>query len=229
LLRAVVFGGHLQDLGVATDDRGDRRLVVEIQPVNGPEAVTQRRRQHRVAGGRPYEGKVRDREANGARARPPAEHDVERVVLHRRVKHLFRGARQAVNLVDEQHVVLLKVRQDRGEVARALNGWAGGDAHGDAHLRSDDVGERGLAKAGRAIEEQVVERFVALLGGVYGDAEIVLELLLADEFIEPPWSQRDVDLLVVFPRLAGDNALLSGRSPALPRMLVLLRTIIGSR
>ena len=42
LLRAVVFGGHLQDLGVATDDRGDRRLVVEIQPVNGPEAVTQR-------------------------------------------------------------------------------------------------------------------------------------------------------------------------------------------
>ena len=88
------------------------------------------------------------------------------------------------------------------------------------------MGKRGLAKAGRAIEEQVVERFVALLGGVYGDAEVVFELLLADEFIEPPWSQRDVDLLVVFPRLAGDNALLSGRSPALPRMLVLLLAII---
>ena len=125
--------------------------------------------------------------------------------------------------------MLLEVRQDCGEVARALDGWAGGDAHRDAHLSGDDVRERRFAEAGRAIEEQVVERFVALLGGVDGDAEVVFELLLADEFIEPPWSQRDVDLLVVFPRLAGDNALLSGRSPALPRMLVLLRTIIGSR
>jgi len=59
------------------------------------------------------------------------------------------------------------------------------------------VRERRLAKAGRAVEEQVVERFVALLGGVDGDAEVVLKLLLADEFIEPPGPQRDVDLLVV--------------------------------
>jgi len=76
------------------------------------------------------------------------------------------------------------------------------------------VGERRLAEAGRAVEEEVVEWFVALLGGIDGDAEVVLELLLADELIEPPWPERDVDRLVVVPRLAGDNALLSRRSPA---------------
>jgi len=76
------------------------------------------------------------------------------------------------------------------------------------------VRERRLAEAGRAVEEQVVERFVALLGSVDGDAEVVLELLLADEFIEPAGPKRDIDCLVVVPRFAGDDPLLSRRSPA---------------
>ena len=146
-----------------------------------------------------------------ARARSAPEHDVEREVLHRRVEHLLHGARQAVDLVDEEHVVLLEVREDGGEVARALDGGAGGDAHGDAHLGGDDVGERGLAEAGRAVEEQVVERLAALLGGVDGDAEVVLELLLADELIEAPGAEGDVDRLFFVLRLAGDDALLSRR------------------
>jgi hypothetical protein len=48
------------------------------------------------------------------------------------------------------------------------------------------VGERRLAEAGRPVEEDVVERFVALGGGLDGDAEVVLEFLLADELIEAP-------------------------------------------
>jgi len=48
------------------------------------------------------------------------------------------------------------------------------------------VGECRLAEAGRPVEEDVVERFVALGGGLDGDAEIVLEFLLADELIEAP-------------------------------------------
>src|SRR5438552_6200210 len=118
-----------------------------------------------------------------------------------------------MDLVDEQHVVLLKVRQDCGEVARALNCRTGRDAHRDAHLGSDDVGERRLAKAGRAIEEQVVERLVALLCRVHGDTEVVLELLLADELIEAAGPQGDIDCLFFVLRLAGDYAL-GGRSPA---------------
>ena len=116
-----------------------------------------------------------------------------------------------MDLVDEEHVVLLEVREDGGEVAGALDGGAGGDAHGDAHLGGDDVGERGLAEAGRAVEEQVVERLAALLGGVDGDAEVVLELLLADELVEAPGAKGDVDRLLFVLRLAGDDALLSRR------------------
>jgi len=79
--------------------------------------------------------------------------------------------------------VLLEVRQNGGEVASAFDGRTGGDSYGDPHFGGDYVGERGLAEAGRAVEEQVVERFAALLSGVDGDAKIVFELLLADELV----------------------------------------------
>jgi hypothetical protein len=72
------------------------------------------------------------------------------------------------------------------------------------------VRERGLAEPRWAVEEEVVERLVALLGGVDGDAEVVLQLLLADELIEASRAQGNVNLVVVL-RLAGDDALLSRR------------------
>jgi hypothetical protein len=74
------------------------------------------------------------------------------------------------------------------------------------------VGERGLAETGRAVEEEVVERLVALFGGIDGDAEVVFELVLADELIEAPGPEGNVDCLFVVLRLAGDDALLSRRS-----------------
>jgi hypothetical protein len=69
------------------------------------------------------------------------------------------------------------------------------------------VSERRLAKTGRTVEQQVVERFGAPLGGVYGDAEVVFELFLADELVEAPGAERDVDRLFFVLRLAGDDAL----------------------
>jgi len=69
------------------------------------------------------------------------------------------------------------------------------------------VSEGGLAEPRRAVEEQVVQRLVTLLCGVDGDAEVVLQLRLADELVETPRAQRDVDLFFVVLRLAGDDAL----------------------
>jgi hypothetical protein len=88
-----------------------------------------------------------------------------------------------VDFVDEEHIVLLEVRQDSGEVAGALYGRSRCNAHRDAHLGGDDVRERRLAEAGRAVEEEVIERLAPLLRRVDGDTDVVLELLLADELI----------------------------------------------
>ena len=122
-----------------------------------------------------------------------------------------------MDLVDEKDVVLLEVREDRRQVAGALHGRAGSDAHGDAHLRGDDVGQRRLAEAGRTVKQDVVEGLVALAGGVDGDAEVVLELGLADEFVEAPGPQRRVQRLIIVLHLAGSDAL--GRRRAAPSLL----------
>ena len=47
-----------------------------------------------------------------------ADNDVDAEVLHRQVQHLLGRPRDAVDLVDEQHVALDEVRQHRGQITR---------------------------------------------------------------------------------------------------------------
>ena len=145
---AFLIYGDVEDGGVAADDLGYGLRVVEVEAVDGAEAVAQGRAEHGVAGGGADEGEVGNGEADAAGAGALAEDDVEGEVLHRGIEHLFGGAWEAVDLVDEEDVMFLEVGQDGGEVAGALDGGAGGDANGDAHLGGDDVGEGGLAEAG---------------------------------------------------------------------------------
>jgi hypothetical protein len=71
-----------------------------------------------------------------------------------------------MDLVDEQHVARLEIRDDGDEVARLLQRRAGGRAHAGVHLVRDDVRERGLAEAGRTEEQHVIERSLRLRAAV---------------------------------------------------------------
>ena len=53
-------------------------------------------------------------------AGPFADHDVDLVVLERGVEDFLDDRRQAVDLVDEQHIARLEVGEHRGEIAGAL-------------------------------------------------------------------------------------------------------------
>ena len=53
-----------------------------------------------------------------------------------------------------------------------------------SQLGGDDARQRGLAEAGRAGEQQVVDRLPPPAGGLEDDAEVLLELALADEVVE---------------------------------------------
>ena len=94
-------------------------------------------------------------------ARPLADRDRQLAVLHRGIEGLLERAREPVDLVDEEDAA----RLERGEVARhvalALERRAGGGDEAGAELVRHDLGERGLAEAGRAGEQDVVERLAA--------------------------------------------------------------------
>ena len=83
----------------------------------------------------------------------------------------------------------------RGEVARLGDHRAGGGAEADAHLAREDSGERGLAEARRAVEQHMVERLAAALGGIDEHAQILARALLADEFVEALRAKRGIGVL----------------------------------
>ena len=88
-----------------------------------------------------------------------------------------------MNLVDEEHVPLSQVGEQGGQVPRLLNGRAGGDLQGGLHLVGDDLGQGGLAQAGRAVEQHMVQCFPPAPGGFYINGKVFLGLLLADIFL----------------------------------------------
>ena len=65
--------------------------------------------------------------------------------------------------------------------AGALEDRAGGGAEAHAHFARYDLGEGGLAQAGGAVEEDVVQRLAARAGGLDEDGEVFAEAALAGE------------------------------------------------
>ena len=73
-----------------------------------------------------------------------------------------------MDLVEEEDLALAQVGKDGGEVALDLQGGAGGLLEANVEFVGDDGGQSGLAQAGRAEEEDVVEGFAAGAGGFEG-------------------------------------------------------------
>ena len=101
-----------------------------------------------------------------------------------------------MDLVDEEDAAGLQRGEEGGDVGLALQRRAGGLDHRHPHLGGDDVGQRGLAEARRAGEEDVVERLAAAAGGLDEDRQLIGHLRLVDEVGEGRRPQRAVEVLV---------------------------------
>ena len=155
-----------EDAGRAAHDLRELVDRVVLEPVADAEALAQRRREQPGARRRADQRERRQVERDGAGAGALAEHDRQPAVLHRRIERLLDGAREPVDLVDEEDRARLERGQERGDVALALERGAGGLHERHVQLARDDVGERGLAQAGRPREQHVVERLAAPAGGL---------------------------------------------------------------
>ena len=178
--------------------------LVVVEPEGHAEAVAERRRQQPRPRGRADEREGRQVERERARRGALAHDDVDAEVLEGRVEHLLGGAGEPVDLVDEEDVALLQRGQDRGHVL-PLDGRPGDGADPDAELLADHVGEARLAEAGRAGEQDVVERLAARASRRERDRELLLDPLLADEVVEPLRPERAVELLLVDLQVGGEE------------------------
>ena len=92
-------------------------------------------------------------------------------------------------LVDEQHILRLQRGEDASEVTRFVEDRAAGDLESHAQFVGDDVAQGRLAQARRAVEQGVVQRFAAVLGGFHKHAQVVDHLLLTREILEAQGAQ----------------------------------------
>src|SRR4029077_5159326 len=74
---------------------------------------------------------------------------------------------------------------------------AGGGLEPGLHRVGDDLGQRGLAQAGRTAEEQVVHRLPPAPRAVDQELELLLHALLPYEVREGRGPQRDVELPIL--------------------------------
>ncbi|MCY1176788.1 hypothetical protein D9M73_170720 [compost metagenome] len=109
-----------QDARRTTDDRRQVGVIVELKTLNDAETVAQRVGQHACPGRCANQGERWQIELDRTRSRAFANHDVELEIFHGRVQHFFNDGRQAMDFVDEQHIVRLKVGQQCGEITRTL-------------------------------------------------------------------------------------------------------------
>ena len=89
-----------------------------------------------------------------------------------------------MDLVDEQHVALLEVREDGGEVARTLQRRAGRRTEPHAHRVRHDPGQRGLSQPGRPGEQQMVDDVAARTSSLDQEPELFLDPFLSHELGE---------------------------------------------
>ena len=115
-----------------------------------------------------------------ARARPLPDHQIDAIILHRGIENLLDGGHQAMNFVEKENFARFERSEDGGQVALALEQRAGTGLDGDAQFVGDDLRERRLAQARRAVEQHVIERFAAAARGLDGDLDVFLHARLAD-------------------------------------------------
>ena len=164
----------------AVDDLRQRGDVVEVQAQRDAEPAVERLGEQSRPRRRADERERREVHLHRARHRTFADHHVEAEVLHGGIQDLLDGRGEAVDLVDEEHVLRLEVRQDSREVARPRDHRSGGEAQPGRHLAGHDVRQRRLSEPRRAGEENVVERLAAPARGRQEDGEVLADLVLSD-------------------------------------------------
>jgi len=106
--RAAVLGHlHLQDARGAMHDRLELGRLVKYEAERNAEALAQRARHEARAGRGADQGEWRQLDAHRTRGRSLADHEIELEILHRRIEDLLDRGGEAMDLVDEQHVVRL--------------------------------------------------------------------------------------------------------------------------
>src|ERR1041385_2381109 len=194
--RAAVVDPHAEYFSRAFADNFQIFVRIEIQMKDYSEAPTQRSRDQAGASCGAHQRELGQLELYGTRGWTLSDQKIQLIVFHRRIKLLFQCGKQAMNLVDEEHVTFLKVGQQRCDVAGFLDRRTGRGFQLGAHFVRDDVGERRLTQTWWSSEQHVIECFAASARGFHVNAQVLFYLTLSDVLFDASGAQRQIELTI---------------------------------
>ena len=151
---------HAEHAGAAIDDLFELGDRIEIEPHRNAEPVTQRIGEKPGPRRRADQREFLQIELDRARRRSLADDEIELKILHRRVEHFLDRGIEPVDFVDEQHVALFEIGEERGKIAGLGDHRPRRGAEIDAELARHDLRQRRLAEPRRADEQHVIERLM---------------------------------------------------------------------
>ena len=145
------------------------------------ETRTERTGQETAARRGTDEGEMVEINLYRARRRSFVDHDVDTVVLHRRIEILLDDRTQTMDLVDEQHVVGFQTREQSREVTGFVEHRTGSDLKAHTQFIRDDIRERRLTQSRRAEKQHMIQTLTTQFGSLHEDLEVGGHLALAGE------------------------------------------------
>ena len=112
----------MKDASGTGDDCLQLVWLVEIEPSRETETVTERPGDEASSGGCAHQGEARQGEANRTGSRALTDHDVNLEVLHGWIEDFLNRPRKAMDFVDEEHVTLIKLGQNRSQIPGSFKG-----------------------------------------------------------------------------------------------------------
>ena len=115
---ALLVYGNSQQACRTHDDSVQLGRGVKVQAIDQAKPFTKRGREGPGTGRGPDQGKARQVQLDRARRGPLPDYQIQLEILHRRVQRLFDGSREPMDFINKQHVAVLEIRQDRGQITR---------------------------------------------------------------------------------------------------------------
>ena len=185
LTSGIIVDGHFEQSCRPLDDSLKHIVVVVLQVTVNAESRSEWSCEKAASRGCTNQCERCQRELNRTSARSLVNHDVDAIVLHSRVEVFLHNWAQAVNLVDEEHIVLLERGEQSRQVARLVEHGAAGHFKSHSHLVGNNARQSGLSQSWRSIEQRVVECLASLSCSSDKDLEIVDDAFLPGKVAKP--------------------------------------------
>ena len=209
-MRRYLVNPTLENIRRPRDNPLDFLWRIKLQSMNMPKPIAQRRRQAPRPRRRANHRKFWQIESHRSRRRTLADHDIEFIVLHRRVKHLLNRSPQPVNFIDKQHVTISQICQNARQIPRLFDRWTTRHADLRAHLIRNHRRHRRLAQPRRTIQQHMVHRLATFFRRLDRQTKISLQPLLSDiviKLLRPERHLNDLLIRIVIMYSRIDNSL----------------------